>query len=69
MSAPPEEKDGKGWLIGLAIGVLLALVGPTLLYNWRFNPTENVIFESSTSDETPTPTPSPSPSSDPGAHR
>ena len=48
-ASPPPEKDSRAWLIWLALGVLLALVGPTWLFNWKFNP----------SKETSKPTPPP----------
>ena len=64
MSASPNRKNGSGWLIGLAVGVLVALIGPTWLYNRHFNPTEDVIFKTSNPDQDATPSPSP----DPGAH-
>jgi cytoskeletal protein RodZ len=36
------ENDSKRWLVWLALGVVLALVGPTWLYNWKFNPENQV---------------------------
>ena len=59
MIAPPQKKDGKGWLIGLAVGVLFALIGPTWIYNRHFNPTEDVIFRTSNPEEDATASPSP----------
>jgi hypothetical protein len=64
MTAPRQKKDGKGWLIGLAIGVLVALIGPTWLYNRHFNPTEDVIFRTSSPEASATPSPSPPHSAD-----
>ena len=64
MATPPKETDSKWWLIWLGIGVVLALFGPTWLYNRHFNPTEDVIFHASKPEESATPLPSPDPESD-----
>ncbi len=48
-SQKPTGSDSKIWLIWLGLGVVIALVGPTWLYNWQFNP--------ATQDAQPTPAP------------
>ena len=55
MSDSRPEKESKTWLIWLALGVALALVGPTWLFKWQFDPSRETIPEPAPAEASPTP--------------